>query len=85
MEAFSFARRSVASHVAQRASEAVTYGTISVVVVFGSQGVEVKMGGKLMVEFMATWEVDQRDLNDGLEGKRWERSIVDDPCIREDV
>jgi hypothetical protein len=71
--------------VAQHASEAVTYVPVFVDVVFGAQGMEVEMGGKSMVEFMAMWEVDQCDLDNGLEGKRWGRSIVDDPCIREDV
>ncbi len=57
LEAFSCAS-CVASRVTRHASEAVTYGPATVVVVPCVRGMD-DMGGKMMVEFMAGRKGDQ--------------------------
>jgi hypothetical protein len=56
-EAFSCAS-CVALRVTRHASEAVTYGPVTVVVVPWVRGMD-EMGGKLMVEFMAARKGDR--------------------------
>jgi hypothetical protein len=57
LEAFSCVK-CVASRVTRRASEAVTYGPATVVVVPYVRGMD-EMGGKPMVKFMAARKGDQ--------------------------
>ncbi len=83
MEAFSCAS-CVALGVTRRASEAVTYGLATVVVVPCVRGMD-EMGGKSMVEFMVARKGDQRSLDVVREDWHWGGPMVENPRVSDNV